>query len=164
MKSLTNPLGAGRKPMVPEEKKRKLGVSLSHEAVAEGKKLGDGFLSRGIERAILNKPKGYDGNSHRRAPKMEKEHAAKLGLSTVKGSGSGFQGGDIRKRGLTRIECKTTKNKSFSVTREIIDKIERAASADEHPAIIIEFTDGFGRVEKTVAVIPLYALEELLTR
>lgn len=80
------------------------------------------------------------------------------------GSGSKMEKGDVRIRGVMRIEAKTTKHKSFSVTLEMIEKIEDAAlPATEIPAIVIEFNDGKGRKLKEVAVVPTYALE-MVTR
>jgi hypothetical protein len=68
--------------------------------------------------------------------------------------------GDVRIPNVMRIEAKTTKHKSFSVTMEMIEKIEDAAlPATEIPAIVIEFHDGTGRKLKEVAVVPVYALE-----
>lgn len=68
--------------------------------------------------------------------------------------------GDVRIKGVMRIEAKTTKHKSFAVTMEMIEKIEHAAlPATEIPAIVIEFNDGHGRRLKEVAVLPTYALE-----
>lgn len=70
--------------------------------------------------------------------------------------------GDVRVKGFARIECKTTKNRSFSVTMEMIDKIEAAALAsNEVPIIVVEFNDGMGRKLKEVAVIPTYMLDRL---
>jgi Holliday junction resolvase len=81
----------------------------------------------------------------------------------VPGSGSGSQKGDVKKAfGVFRIEAKTTKKKSFSVTKEMIEKIEVAAlTTNELPVIIIEFIDEFGNPEKEVAILPTYALEAI---
>lgn len=76
------------------------------------------------------------------------------------GSGSKMEKGDVRIPGVMRIEAKTTKHKSFSVTLEMIEKIEDAAlPATEIPAIVVEFNDGNGRKLKEVAIVPTYALE-----
>lgn len=64
--------------------------------------------------------------------------------------------------GLFRVEAKTTQRKSFSVTREMIQKVEEAAlSNQELPAIIIEFIDEVGKPQMEVAVVPTYVLEEI---
>lgn len=71
--------------------------------------------------------------------------------------------GDVRVKGVVRVEAKTTKNKSFSVTLEMIEKIEQAAtSTGEMPMIIIEFNDGHGRKIKEIAVCPTYVLDSLI--
>ena len=47
-----------------------------------------------------------------------------------------------------RIEAKTTKNKSFSVTRDMIRKIEDAAlTNNEIPVMVIEFINEQGKPE-----------------
>ncbi len=102
-------------------------------------------------------------NSHRRAPNQEKELASRLGGRTVRGSGSGAEKGDVRIHKVLRIEAKTTKNKSFSVTREMLVKIEDAAvSSCELPALVIEFVDDQGKPLKEVAVVPTYVLDAIV--
>lgn len=114
------------------------------------------FLARGERKANLSK-------SHRRAPKMEKALAQRVGGKLVPGSGSGAVKGDIRLKGVARIECKCTKNKSFSVTLEMLEKIEAAgAQGAELPILVIEFLDPVtGRTIKEVAVCPTYVLDSL---
>jgi hypothetical protein len=113
------------------------------------------FLRREARRKNLT-------NSHRRAPKQEKSLAVLLQAKTVAGSGCGVVKGDVRKRGIIRVEAKTTKHASFTLTLQALAKIEEAAvHAAEIPAMLIEFTDGYGRVIKEVAVVPKYILEEL---
>lgn len=83
----------------------------------------------------------------------------------IPGSGSGHMKGDVRVRNLVRIEAKTTKNKSFSVTRKMIDKVTDAGICHgELPAMVIEFLDEAGQPETEVAVIPMWALEMLINR
>lgn len=98
--------------------------------------------------------------SHKRAPKQEKELAKKTGGRAIPGSGSGYEKGDIKKAyGVYRIEAKTTKNKSFSVTKEMIRKIDEAGLAsNEIPVIVVEFIDEQGRPTEEVAIMPTYAL------
>lgn len=113
--------------------------------------------------SFLNRDKRTGTASHRRAPKQEKELARRLGGRTTVASGSKVEKGDVRLRGVVRIEAKTTKNKSFSVTRDMVRKIEEAAvSCDELPVIVIEFNDGNGKREMELAVMPMYALASLL--
>lgn len=103
---------------------------------------------------------GVKTNSHYRAPKQERQLADRLGGRTVKGSGVGAEKGDVRIKGVLRIEAKCTRNKSFSVTREMVEKIENAAlGSGEVPAIVIEFLDEKGNPVAELAVVPTYVLE-----
>lgn len=102
------------------------------------------------------------GSSHKRSKVQEKEIATRLGGSLTLASGAKGEKGDVRRRKLVRIECKTTQNKSFSVTVDMVRKIEEAAlSAGEMPALLIEFNDGAGKRIMEVAVVPSYVLEQL---
>jgi hypothetical protein len=102
--------------------------------------------------------------SHKRAPKQETEVAKLIGARKVAASGAKHEKGDVRIKGVTRIECKTTKNKSFSVTLEMAEKLEHeAALAGEVPIFVIEFNDPItGKKIKDLVVMPGYALETLL--
>lgn len=106
--------------------------------------------------------KGNLTKSHKRAPRMEQSLAKRLGGKVTAGSGNGATKGDIRIKGIARIECKCTKNKSFSVTLDMLEKIEAAgAEGAELPIIVIEFIDANGRPYKEVAVCPMYVLDSL---
>ena len=97
--------------------------------------------------------------SHSRSPVQEKELAKKLGGKVTAGSGCGNEKGDVRLRNVLRVECKTTKNASFSVTTDMIDKIEAVALAHgELPAMLIELENG-SRRPRTVAVVPAFVLD-----
>lgn len=103
--------------------------------------------------------------SHQRAKKQERETAKRLAGRLVPASGSKEIKGDVRVLRVARIECKTTKNRSFPVTLELVRKIEAAALAGgEAPVLLIEFNDGWGRKLGDVAVIPTYLLEEFCER
>lgn len=112
---------------------------------------------------FINRDKRHGTVAHRRAPKQEKSLAKRGGGQTVPGSGSGHQKGDVKKyNGILRIEAKTTKHKSFSVTLEMIRKIEEAAlPCNELPAMVIEFLGEDGRPIKELAVVPMYVLDDL---
>ena len=113
------------------------------------------FLNRAARTANLS-------NSHRRAKKQEKEIAKKIGGNLTPASGAGQIKGDVRLKNIARIECKTTKNKSFSVTLEMLRKIEDAAAmAGELPIIVVEFSDGYGKKIAECAVCPTYVLDSL---
>lgn len=97
--------------------------------------------------------------SHIRSKQQEREIAERL----VPRSGAGMIKGDVRIKGVLRVECKTTKHQSFSVTRDMLRKIEDAAAASgELPAIVVEFNDGEGNKVSEVAVVPIYVLNELI--
>lgn len=114
--------------------------------------------------SFINRDKRRGTPSHRRAPKQERELAKRSGGRLVPGSGSGAQKADVKKafNGVFRLEAKTTKNKSFSVTREMVRKVEEAAiSNQELPAIVVEFIDDQGKPEMEVAVVPTYVLQQI---
>lgn len=112
-------------------------------ALAVSKRLGGSGLSK----------------SHARAVTQEKQTAARIGGRTVVGSGSKFEKGDVRLKGVVRIEAKTTKNASFSVTEAIIDKLEQACfGAGEVPILQVEILGG----KRRCLVIPDWALDDIL--
>lgn len=102
--------------------------------------------------------------AHRHAAKQESSLAKKLaGGQTVPRSGAGMTKGDVRVKGLCRVECKCTTKPSFSVNRELLDKIGHAAmSAGEIPALTIRFIDHDERTLDEVAVIRVADLETLI--
>ncbi len=110
----------------------------------------------------LAEPKRVQGQSksHARAPRQEREVATRLGGKVTPRSGAGgFQKGDVRVKGVARLECKTTKHKSFSVTADMIRKVEDAAmTSGEVPVIVVEIDGG----AHTAAVMPMWALELIL--
>ena len=100
--------------------------------------------------------------SYRRSRKQERELAGRLGGRRTAASGSKDEKGDVRLKGILRLEAKTTKHKSFSVTREMVQQIEQAAlSTGEMPVIAIEFINEQGKPICSVAVVPMYVLDLL---
>lgn len=109
----------------------------------------------------MNRDKTKGNPSYRRSRKQESELAGRLGGKLTPASGSKIEKGDVRVKGIMRIEAKTTKHKSFSVTLDMIEKIEEAAaSSGELPIIAIEFNCN-GKKLKEVAVVPMYVLDML---
>ena len=97
--------------------------------------------------------------SHVRAKFQEKETADRLGGKQTKGSGNGVEKGDVRVRGIARIENKTTKNASFSVTCEHLNKLDQAVlGTDEIPMMQIEILSG----AKSFVIIPDSYLEDII--
>ena len=118
---------------------------------------------------ILRQPKRkliYSSASHANAPKQEARAAKRIGGSTVPGSGAGAEKGDARKRGVARLECKNTIHSSFTVTLDMLRKIEDAAAmAAELPCIHIEFITKDGKQRRgAVCVVPEYVLDEIAAR
>ena len=114
---------------------------------------------------IPKRLKGKHTASHARSPQQEAELAKRTGGKVTRGSGCGNEKGDVRIKGVARIEAKTTMRKSFSVTQEMLDKIEEAAlTTGELPALVIEFIDKKGKKLREVAVVPFYAIELLIAR
>ncbi len=102
--------------------------------------------------------------SHKRAKKQEKETAAALRAHLTPASGAKDVKGDVRLQRVARIECKTTKNKSFPVTLEMVRKLEeQALGAGEVPVWLIEFNEN-GKKVGELAVIPSYLLHEFCER
>lgn len=97
--------------------------------------------------------------SHKRAPEQESEWAAQLkGRKTLASGSLPGDKGDVVTP-LLRIECKTTSAKSFSVTREMVQKIEtEALSTSRIPGIVIEFNDN-GKKVMEVAVVPTWVFQ-----
>lgn len=115
---------------------------------------------------MLPTPRKFQDNrrsaAHRRAPKQERELAARLNGTPTRGSGSGVDKGDV-KHTVLRIECKCTERASFTVTRDMLEKIERAAAENRQwPAIHVEIVEpGTGRILKSFAILPAYVLDEI---
>jgi Holliday junction resolvase len=114
----------------------------------------------------MQMPKRLQGQhpSVKRSKVQERETAKRIGGEVTRGSGNGaFDKGDVKKRKLVRIENKTTKAKSFSVTAEIIDKIEeQALMSGTLPVVEVEI-DNAGKPRR-VYVLPTWALDDLLQR
>ena len=99
-------------------------------------------------------------SSIRRSYAQETEIAEAIGGKKTLASGSLDEKGDVRIKGVVRIEAKTTQYKSLSVTREMIGKIENAAVAfGEIPVIVVEFQNKNAQPVDSVCVIPKWALE-----
>lgn len=97
--------------------------------------------------------------SHRRAPKQEKLTATRLKGVTTKGSGNGVEKGDVRVRGVARVENKTTKYSSFSITLEHLDKLDKAVlGTKEIPFMQIELDSG----NRSFIVIPDIYFEDIV--
>lgn len=121
-----------------------------------------------MKNPLLNRleHKAKQSTGYWQSPKKEKKLALRVGGRTTSASGSKFEKGDVRKVGVARLEHKLTQNKSFSVTREMVEKVVNASAAcEEIAAIVVEFIDkNTGKSEGELAVIPMADLERLLQR
>jgi hypothetical protein len=109
--------------------------------------------------------KGKQSPSHARSPRQEKEIAKRIGGRVTRGSGCGNEKGDVRVKGVVRLEAKTTMAKSFSVTLEMIGKIEDAAvCSGELPVLVVEFLNPEGKPVASATVMPSWALDILLSK
>lgn len=105
---------------------------------------------------------GKEYVAQRRSLQQEKELAKRAGGKVVRGSGRGNEKGDVRVKGVVRIEAKTTSKSSFSITSEMIQKIELASvCSGECPAIVVEFLNAAGKPIHEVAVVPMWVLNSL---
>lgn len=105
--------------------------------------------------------------SKRRAPRQERELAAALGGRGIPGSGSRVEKGDVRVRGVLRVEAKCTRKKSFSITEDMLDKIENAAtlcSPAEIPAVHVEMLTPDGKPIRSVYVLRQDDFEDIMRR
>ncbi len=98
----------------------------------------------------------------KRASKQEASLASAVGGKTQKGSGNQLSAkGDVRKKGIFRLECKSTTNKSFSMTREILDKISSECLRLERPGLDVLFLNPTTlREEDRWVAIPFSDFEE----
>ncbi len=110
----------------------------------------------------LKIPKSKDKRLEKihRSQAQEAACADRLGGAVVKGSGCGAEKGDVRLPTLVRVECKSTLKQSFSVTREMMEKIERTAlAAGEIPALEVELAQ---EPKLRVVVVPVHALKLII--
>lgn len=98
--------------------------------------------------------------SHARSKVQEKETAKRVGGKQTARSGAGRIKGDVRAKGVCRIENKTTQFKSYGVSVDDIQKIENAViGTDEIPFMQIELLGGAIKF----VVIPDSYLDDLIT-
>lgn len=108
--------------------------------------------------------RGKQSKAYHASSGLEKKLAKAVGGYRTSGSGNKREKGDVRLRGVVRIEHKATQNKSFSVTREMLQKIELAArGCDEIPILVVEFLDERGHSTGIkVALTPFQDILDLL--
>lgn len=100
--------------------------------------------------------------SHARARAQEAELAGRTGGVPVRGSGSGHVRGDVRLKGVARVEAKTTVHSSFRVTSAMLAALDEAvAGTDEVPVVVVEL-EGGGPGAPVAVVMPGWALDLVL--
>lgn len=107
---------------------------------------------------------GKQSKAYRASKGLERKAAKRVKGYTTSGSGNQREKGDIRKRGIVRIEHKATQHASFRVTKEMLEKIEYAArGCDELPVIVVDFLDERGQsTGREIACIPFQDLLDLI--
>jgi hypothetical protein len=94
--------------------------------------------------------------------RQEEKLAASIGGKRHAGSGAmaGLKG-DFRKKGVVRCEAKFTQAKTFTLSRDVLDKIRGEATHGEVPTVVVEFKNKLtGRTEDSWAVIPTQDWED----
>lgn len=111
---------------------------------------------------VLRRPKHLTTrNANQGRSRVQERRIAKdLGGTLTRGSGSGRDKGDVKKHKVFRLEAKTTIHKSFSVTAEIIDKLDAAVVGGnpEIPFLQVDIMNG----AKSVCVIPAWAMPTIV--
>lgn len=99
-----------------------------------------------------------------KSPIQERSIAQRLNAKTTKASGSQDEKGDVRLKGVIRLEAKCTRKDSFRVTKDMLRKIEEAALASgELPVIEVEFINDKAETLYTCSILPTYAFDTLVT-
>lgn len=88
-------------------------------------------------------PSNTPSRFRRRAvQKQERDMAEKIGGRVQKASGAlAFAKSDVVKKGVLRGEMKSTKNASFSLKREYLDKIRSECQGRERPFLALRFVN-----------------------
>ena len=105
-------------------------------------------------------PKGQN-RKHKAAnysPKQERRVADLVGGKNTPASGAKEIKGDIRLKGLLRIECKATEKPEYVLTHKVIDKIkEQALTCAELPCVQVDF---LGEIIRKVYILEMFTLPE----
>lgn len=105
-----------------------------------------------------SKPKTGKTDSQKRSQRQEKRSAKRIGGDVQPASGAGSSKGDVRKAFDTRMECKLTRARSFSLKLSELEKIEQEAGS-EKPVFEIEFQGVYPH--KRYVVIPGWLYDQL---
>lgn len=112
-------------------------------------------LSVEIQGHVAEAPKGVHRSIRERSRKAELRVAADIGGRAQPGSGSSpLAKGDVRLKGKTRVEHKTTTTGSYRITVDLLEKIRSHCGPGETPSFIVQFTDKAGREIDQWVMIP----------
>ena len=113
---------------------------------------------------MLNERKSEKGRKYkvqRHSVRQERNLAVELNGKVTSGSGNKQDKADVKIPKLARIEAKATEKKSFSVTREMVDKLRKAKQTDEIPFLQIDL---LGDPTMRMVCVEYHYLQELLER
>lgn len=97
------------------------------------------------------------GSKKKKWQKHEKQISEIIDGKLTKGSGAGYTKGDIQSEDLF-VECKQTNAKSFRVTEQLINKLEKDSFGSKKiPCICVQLGN-----KRTFYVLPDYVFEELV--
>lgn len=107
---------------------------------------------------------GKQSKAYRASPKLEKNLAKRTKGYRTAGSGNKLEKGDVRVKGVARIEHKGTQAASFRVTKDMLDKIELAGrGCDEIPVFVVDFLNSRGEsTGREIACVPLKDLLDMI--
>ena len=113
------------------------------------------------KRSTLNIPKAFVGRSTREIAARHEKAAALLfqARQTIASGQTPIEKADVV-GDLFRMECKTTKNKSFSVTLEDLEKLYRQSSPDEIPVYTVELDRN--NTKQSFCVVAEHWMKQLL--
>jgi hypothetical protein len=107
---------------------------------------------------------GKQSKAYHASAGLEKDLAKRAGGYRTAGSGNKKEKGDVRVKGVTRMEHKGTQHDSFRVTKKMLEKLELAGrGCDELPIFVVDFLNERGAsTGQEIACIPLKDLMDLI--
>lgn len=113
------------------------------------------YMSVQLEEPVVVHTKGVHASLRRMAKRAEHQVAADIGGRVQPGSGSSVLAkGDIRKKGVTRVENKITTTGGYRITLGLLQKIRSECGPKEVPSFCIGFADKQGREQDKWVLIP----------
>jgi hypothetical protein len=111
----------------------------------------------------VNKRKGLK-RQKKVSQQQEIDIAEELGARVQPNSGASVGAkGDVRKKGVARVEAKFTTAKSYSLQHEELQKIAGECGDKEKPILVVDFQDPLThRLKDRYAILPFEDLKELL--